>query len=301
VGKPFRGTINVDIRDSVPDWEPFEPPKAPDGAPSVLYIVLDDVGFAAIGYCAGIGATARRAGAFVALALGCGLASAWIAWSPWRWWVPQSSLPDLPVTADAGTRYALLPAFQPLSTLPGRWGSGLDPDAKILPSDVDAINMLVPSYPVDAALSAFEQSGDARRLAELGVSEAIVQSQGNDRIVVQIPGIQDPERARQIIKDQAFLEFRITDKTQALERYLPRVDQIIRDKGLATTTTAAAPAAKQPAASKGLQGLLTGTDTGKSTAAKKDSTQSLRSFDSRSANAARKADLPTPGLPSVPL
>ena len=45
----FRGTINVDIRDSVPDWTPFEPPKAPDGAPSVLYIVLDDVGFSAIG------------------------------------------------------------------------------------------------------------------------------------------------------------------------------------------------------------------------------------------------------------
>ena len=42
MGKPFKGTINVDIRDSVPDWEPFEPPKAPEGAPNVLYIVLDD-------------------------------------------------------------------------------------------------------------------------------------------------------------------------------------------------------------------------------------------------------------------
>ncbi len=48
VGEPFKGTINVDIRDSVPDWEPFEPPKAPDGAPSVVYIVLDDVGFSAM-------------------------------------------------------------------------------------------------------------------------------------------------------------------------------------------------------------------------------------------------------------
>ena len=41
--RPFKGTINVDIRDSEPDWSPFEPPKAPDGAPNVLYIVLDDV------------------------------------------------------------------------------------------------------------------------------------------------------------------------------------------------------------------------------------------------------------------
>jgi arylsulfatase len=30
---PFKGKINVDIRDSVPDWAPFEPPKAPEGAP----------------------------------------------------------------------------------------------------------------------------------------------------------------------------------------------------------------------------------------------------------------------------
>ena len=45
---PFKGTVNVDIRDSEPDWGPFEPPKAPDGAPNVLYIVLDDVGFSAM-------------------------------------------------------------------------------------------------------------------------------------------------------------------------------------------------------------------------------------------------------------
>jgi arylsulfatase A-like enzyme len=48
MGKPFQGSINVDIRDSEPDWEPFEPPKAPDGAPNVVYIVLDDVGFSAM-------------------------------------------------------------------------------------------------------------------------------------------------------------------------------------------------------------------------------------------------------------
>ena len=45
--EPFKGVINVDIRDSKPDWAPFEPPKAPDGAPNVVYIVLDDVGFSA--------------------------------------------------------------------------------------------------------------------------------------------------------------------------------------------------------------------------------------------------------------
>ena len=48
MNEPFKGTINVDIRDSVPDWAPFEPPKAPDGAANVVYIVLDDVGFSAM-------------------------------------------------------------------------------------------------------------------------------------------------------------------------------------------------------------------------------------------------------------
>ena len=32
MSEPFKGTINIDIRDSTPDWAPFEPPKAPDGA-----------------------------------------------------------------------------------------------------------------------------------------------------------------------------------------------------------------------------------------------------------------------------
>jgi arylsulfatase len=48
MAKPFRGTINVDISDSEPDWAPFEPPVAPYGSPNVLYIVLDDVGFGAM-------------------------------------------------------------------------------------------------------------------------------------------------------------------------------------------------------------------------------------------------------------
>lgn len=45
---PFRGRIEVDDRDSVPDWTPYLQPVAPPGSPNVLYIVLDDVGFSAM-------------------------------------------------------------------------------------------------------------------------------------------------------------------------------------------------------------------------------------------------------------
>jgi arylsulfatase len=48
VRKDFQGRINVDIRDSVPDWSPFQAPTAPEGAPNVVYVVLDDVGFSAM-------------------------------------------------------------------------------------------------------------------------------------------------------------------------------------------------------------------------------------------------------------
>ncbi|MFZ2174035.1 MAG: arylsulfatase [Rhodococcus sp. (in: high G+C Gram-positive bacteria)] len=44
----FRGRVDVDIRDSVPDWTPFLQPKAPPGAPNVLMIVWDDVGYGAM-------------------------------------------------------------------------------------------------------------------------------------------------------------------------------------------------------------------------------------------------------------
>ena len=46
--RPSKGRINIDIKDPVPDWEPSRQPKAPGGAPGVLYVVLDDVGFSAM-------------------------------------------------------------------------------------------------------------------------------------------------------------------------------------------------------------------------------------------------------------
>jgi arylsulfatase len=46
--KPFKGIIDLDVRKSVPDWAPFEQPKAPEGASNVLFIVWDDTGFGAL-------------------------------------------------------------------------------------------------------------------------------------------------------------------------------------------------------------------------------------------------------------
>lgn len=49
------------------------------------------------------------------------------------------------------------------------------------------------------------------RVNELGVAEPIVQRQGAERIVVQLPGVQDSARAKQILGATATLEFRMVD------------------------------------------------------------------------------------------
>ena len=45
--QPFQGVIKLDIRDSVPDWNPYLLKKAPEGAPNILIVLYDDTGQAA--------------------------------------------------------------------------------------------------------------------------------------------------------------------------------------------------------------------------------------------------------------
>src|ERR687896_2681065 len=91
------------------------------------------------------------------------------------------------------------------------------------------------------------------RIDEFGVSEPVVQKSGEERIIVELPGIDDRERAIQVVQGQAFLEFRITDETRSLERALPRLDAILKEKGVAGGAGAPGEGA---GGSKALQGLL---------------------------------------------
>lgn len=53
------------------------------------------------------------------------------------------------------------------------------------------------------------------RINELGVAEPIIQQQGNDRIVVQLPGVQDVAKAKEILGRTATLEIRMVDDSPA--------------------------------------------------------------------------------------
>ncbi len=55
-----------------------------------------------------------------------------------------------------------------------------------------------------------------KRVNELGVSEPVVQSQGRNRIIVQLPGVQDTAEAKRVIGKTANLEFRLEATTDTL-------------------------------------------------------------------------------------
>ncbi|HEY9018675.1 protein translocase subunit SecD [Thiomicrospira sp.] len=56
------------------------------------------------------------------------------------------------------------------------------------------------------------------RINELGVAEPVIQQQGERRIVVQLPGVQDTARAKEILGATATLEFRLVDERGDAER-----------------------------------------------------------------------------------
>lgn len=92
------------------------------------------------------------------------------------------------------------------------------------------------------------------RIDQFGVSEPVVQKQGDDRIIVELPGVDDPERAEALIKGTAFLQFQIVDETGAFDRAIPRLDGIVREGRL---DVAAAPRTAAPAPPPPTQSLLT--------------------------------------------
>ena len=56
------------------------------------------------------------------------------------------------------------------------------------------------------------------RVDQFGVAEPTIQQQGENRILVQLPGVQDPERAKALIGKTALLEFKLVDEKADVER-----------------------------------------------------------------------------------
>ena len=66
------------------------------------------------------------------------------------------------------------------------------------------------------------------RVDEFGVSEPTIQKQGNRRIIVELAGIQDPDRARSLLQSTALLEFALLKDGAVTQNLLTRVDRILK-------------------------------------------------------------------------
>jgi len=108
--------------------------------------------------------------------------------------------------------------------------------------DVTANGNLITLSPSEAALTerirqAVDQSIQIieRRVNELGLVEPTIQREGIDRILVQVPGLQDPSRLKEILGKTAKLDFRMVDQSmtaeQAAESHAPQDSEILDGEG----------------------------------------------------------------------
>ncbi len=74
-----------------------------------------------------------------------------------------------------------------------------------------------------------------RRVNELGTVEPLIQREGADRILVQVPGLQDPTRLKALLGKTAKLDFRMVDTSvtaeQAQQGQLPPEDELLHGAG----------------------------------------------------------------------
>jgi protein-export membrane protein SecD len=66
------------------------------------------------------------------------------------------------------------------------------------------------------------------RVDQFGVSEPIIQKQGDHRVIVQLPGLQDAERAKGLIGQTALLEFRLVRESEEMARAIQDLDRVLK-------------------------------------------------------------------------
>jgi len=77
------------------------------------------------------------------------------------------------------------------------------------------------------------------RVDEFGVSEPLIQKVGNERIIVELPGIQDEDRAKSLVQQAAYLEFQlVVDGRDAIDQ-IQAVDAALAGRAIRTDTTSA--------------------------------------------------------------
>jgi preprotein translocase subunit SecD len=123
---------------------------------------------------------------------------------------------EVRISKDTDAQNALTKLRELSQPLGGLLGSSGQRSLEVSDAGGGLIRITVPQAAVTERIrQAVEQSIQIveRRVNELGTVEPLIQRQGTDRILVQVPGLQDPTRLKELLGKTAKLDFRMVDLT----------------------------------------------------------------------------------------
>jgi preprotein translocase subunit SecD len=135
---------------------------------------------------------------------------------PYTGLVSRADSAEVRVTKDTDVPTALTKLRELSQPLGGLLGSSGQRSLEVSDAGGGLIRLNVPQAAItDRVRQTIEQSIQIveRRVNQLGTVEPIIQRQGTDRILVQVPGLQDPTELKRILGKTAKMEFRMVDST----------------------------------------------------------------------------------------
>ncbi len=123
---------------------------------------------------------------------------------------------EVRISRDTDVRNALAKLRELSQPLGGLLGSSGQRSLEVSDAGGGLIRITVPQAAITERIrQTIEQSIQIveRRVNQLGTVEPVIQRQGTDRILVQVPGLQDPSRLKELLGKTAKMEFRMVDTT----------------------------------------------------------------------------------------
>jgi len=143
---------------------------------------------------------------------------------------------EVHITKDTDQQTALSKLRDLSQPLGGLLGSNGQRSLEVADAGNGTIRLTVPQAAVtDRIRQTIEQSIQIveKRVNQLGTVEPVIQRQGTDRILVQVPGLQDPTRLKILLGQTAKMEFRMVDETvppdAALQGRIPPDDELLQE------------------------------------------------------------------------
>src|ERR1700728_4024597 len=146
----------------------------------------------------------------------------------------RSDTVEVRITRDTDLQTALAKLRDLSQPLGGLLGSNGQRSLEVTDAGGGLIRLTVPQAAItERVRQSVDQSIQIveRRVNELGTVEPLIQREGQDRILVQVPGLQDPTRLKELLGKTAKLDFRMVDLTvppdQAVQGRVPPDSEVL--------------------------------------------------------------------------